>query len=71
MPRVEVGGQCLDDFTCVNSAGCLLGKCARYGSLEDGNESDNELICKSGYVDATTRKCKPSPVIIDKVGPDY
>ena len=70
-PQKEVGDECSNDFMCVNSAGCLLGKCARFGSLEDNNESDNELICKSGYVDPSTRECKPSPVIIDKEGPEY
>ena len=46
-----------------------------YGSLDDYEPTDNELICKSGYMasqkDIGDTVCMPTPTIKNKTGPDY
>ena len=53
-PQKKEGEACLDaeerDFACENNLGCLNRICTMYGSLDDYEPTDNELICKSGYM---------------------
>jgi hypothetical protein len=66
---------CQRDEECKNTMGCSLGKCTEYGSVENYEESDKDLVCKSGFSrkidDASRSICVPSPQIVDKIGPDY
>ena len=40
---------CFEDYDCLNSAGCIEGKCIPYHSLNDGETSPSDLFCKSGH----------------------
>lgn len=74
LPVKDLSETCLRDEECSNSMACTSGKCQLYGSLEDYEVSDNNLACKSGFINQGTSKpsvCVPSPQIIDKNGPDY
>lgn len=54
------GKTCNNDFECNNEAGCNLGKCTRYNSVENGSQtSDAELFCKSrlARTDGTVKIC--------------
>ena len=39
---------CTDDYECINSHVCYYGTCQRPYSLEDGVETNNSKMCKSG-----------------------
>ena len=76
MPQGTEGQPCADDYQCVNAAGCLEGRCKQYGTLDNYQRSDNELICKSGFISegeswGSGTVCMPAPAIIDKAGPEY
>lgn len=51
IPQQAVGGKCLAEGDCINSAGCLNGLCVAYYTLEDGLvvNADNDRFCKSGF----------------------
>jgi hypothetical protein len=68
-PLKSATQQCSRDEECSNSMACSNKQCTPYGSLSNFEPSDNALACASGF--ANDSKCVPSPVIVDKVGPDY
>lgn len=58
---------CNEDYECETSFACSKGTCVKYGILEDYEESDNPLVCKSGFVGSLIENgqkvCMPTPVL--------
>ncbi|TNV78504.1 hypothetical protein FGO68_gene3615 [Halteria grandinella] len=69
IPLKGLNSQCLRDEECSNSMACSNKQCIPYGTLEDFEQSDNALACRSGFTNDS--KCVPSPQIVNKQGPDY
>ena len=54
LPVKTLNETCFRDEECPNSMACTSGKCQLYGSLEDYEVSDNNLACKSGFINQGT-----------------
>jgi hypothetical protein len=42
--------QCISDYQCYNNKACFNNKCIEYFSLNDGDKSNNRLLCKSLFI---------------------
>ena len=70
----KVGSTCKKDTHCVNNALCMGDKCVEIFSLDDGQETNNELLCKSMhlYLNTTEMKsyCASSELLTSKECPE-
>ena len=69
----KVGSTCKKDTHCVNNALCMGDKCVEIFSLDNGQETNNELLCKSMhlYLNTTEMKsyCASSELLTSKECP--
>lgn len=50
-PQEKKGGICKTEYDCMNNATCGVGnQCVEYFSYENGETSDNPIICKSNHI---------------------
>ena len=54
----QVGTTCKKDTHCVNNALCMGDKCVEIFSLNDGQETNNKLLCKSMHLYLNTTESK-------------
>lgn len=70
-PIKSIEQECSRDEECSNNMACTNKKCVIFGSIADGEVSDNSLACRSGFVKNVESEnesksiCVPTPKVIN------